>query len=186
MKQHLWTILFSIVFVFYFLREHHYTLIYYTVWTFLLEIAYFVCKSLQWMDTANTIWPYLFAPAIVVCMGFWIIIAPMQFVKQPPGNMVLIFVTHGLNMVAVLVEKKHVYTQDIWKPIAYTAVYNIFLAVYVGGGGRNINGGLPYWYAQYDKPIGWIFAALAIASTAIVHFIMAVQKPQKVSRQCIV
>ena len=75
----------------------------------------------------------------------------------PPENIVMVFVTHGLNMVAAILEKKKVFLKDIWKPILYTTLYNTFLAIYVGGGGRSISGKLPYWYAQYDQPIGWVF-----------------------------
>ena len=186
MKHHLWSVLFSIVLVFYAIREHQYILIYYTIWTFILEWLYFAAKSLQWNRLADVLWPYLVAPAIVVCVGFWAIVAPMQFQYQPPGNLFLIFVTHGLNMVAVIAEKKKVFNKDLWKPILYTTIYNLFLAIYVGGGGRSITGQLPYWYAQYDQPIGWIFAALAIAASGVVHFIMAVPEPRNEIKQYIV
>lgn len=186
MNHHLWTILFTIVLAFYAYREKQYILIYYTIWTFIVEWMYFVSKSLKLYEVANMIWPYLVAPAIVVCVGFWAIVAPMQFQYQPPSNMFLIFVTHGLNMVAVIAEKKKVFNKDIWKPMMYTAVYNFFLAIYVGGGGRSITGELPYWYTQYDRPIGWIFAALAIAASGVVHFIMAVPEPRKDIKQYIV
>jgi len=85
-------------------------------------------------------------------------------------------------MVAVLAERKKVFTNDIWKPILYTSIYNTFLALYVGAGGRSKSGHLPYWFAQYDQPIGWIFAALAIASTGVVHFIVAVPKDDQLHK----
>ena len=180
MKQHLWFILFAIVLGFYVMREKQFAFIYYTIWTFTLELSYFGAKSFGAQDIANKIWPYLVAPAIVVCVGFWVIIAPMQFKQQPPENLVMIFVTHGMNMIAVLVEKKPIYMKQIWKPILYTTIYNLFLAIYVGGGGRSKANELPYWYAQYDQPIGWIFAALAITASGAVHFIMALpDKKQK-------
>ena len=182
MKHHLWTILFGIVLVFYVFREQHFAFVYYTIQTFTLEFAYFAALTFQQERIANTIWPFLVAPAIVVCVGFWVIIAPMEFSEQPPTNLVIIFVTHGLNMVAVLAERKKVFTNDIWKPILYTSIYNTFLALYVGAGGRSKSGHLPYWFAQYDQPIGWIFAALAIASTGVVHFIVAVPKDDQLHK----
>ncbi len=186
MRHHFWTVLFGIVFIFSVIRERQFILIYYTVWTFMLELAYFLCKSLRWTSMADALWPFMMAPAIVVCIGFWIIVAPMQFTYQPPENIVMVFVTHGLNMVAVIVEKKKVFLKDIWKPVLYTIVYNIFLAIYVGGGGRSISGKLPYWYAQYDQPIGWIFAALAVTAAGVTHFTIASPEPKKISKQYIV
>ena len=102
-------------------------------------------------------------------IGFWVIVAPIHFHQQPPENIFLLVVTHGFNMVAVLTEHKAILQADIWKPILYTVVYNLFLAIYVGGGGRSISGKLPYWYAQYDRPIGWVFAALATTAVTVVH-----------------
>ena len=72
-------------------------------------------------------------------------------------------------MISMIQQKNKCVFRDIWKPVCYTILYNIFLAVYVGHGGRSISGKLPYWYAQYDKAIGWIFAMLAILSSGIVH-----------------
>ena len=89
-------------------------------------------------------------------------------------------------MVAVLAEHKPICAKDIWKPILYTVLYNLFLAIYAGAGGRSISGKLPYWYAQYDKPIGWIFAALATTAVATVHFIMGTHHPRKEPIQYIV
>ena len=76
--------------------------------------------------------------------------------------------------------KRHLETHSVHN------IYNTFLAIYVGGGGRSISGKLPYWYAQYDQPIGWVFAALAVAATGITHFIIAVPEPTQISKQYIV
>ena len=108
MRHHFWTVLFGIVFIFSAIREHQFVLIYYTVWTFILELVYFLCKSLNLSSIADILWPFLLAPSIVVCVGFWIIVAPMQFMHHPPENIVMVFVTHGLNMVAAILEKKKV------------------------------------------------------------------------------
>ena len=186
MRHHFWTVLFGIVFIFSVIRERQFILIYYTVLTFMLELSYFLCKSLRWTSMADALWPFMMAPAIVVCIGFWIIVAPMQFTYQPTENIVMVFVTHGLNMVAVIFEKKKVFLKDIWKPVLYTIVYNVFLAIYVGGGGRSISGKLPYWYAQYDQPIGLIFAALAVTAAGVTHFTIASPEPEKISKQYIV
>ena len=189
MKHLLWFIFFVIVLIFNLIRERQYVLIYYTSWTFVLETAYFGCQCLKvpkCTDIANRIWPFMYAPAIVVCIGFWIIVAPIHFHQQPPENIFLLVVTHGFNMIAVITENKPIFTREIWKPIAYTLIYNLFLAIYVGGGGRSISGKLPYWYAQYDKPIGWVFAALAVTAVTVVHFIIGVAPPKKQSRQYIV
>ena len=189
MKHLFWFVFFAIVIVFNFIREQQYILIYYTSWTFILETTYFglqTFKTPQLSEIANRIWPFMYAPAIVVCIGFWIIVAPIHFHQQPPENIFLLVVTHGFNMVAVLTERKIILTKDIWKPIVYTVVYNLFLVIYVGGGGRSISGKLPYWYAQYDKPIGWIFAALATTAVTAVHFIMGSPEPKEELRQYIV
>lgn len=186
MKQLFWFTLFSIVLVFNFIREQQYILIYYTSWTFILETTYFGLQTFKiprLTQIANQIWPFMYAPAIVVCLGFWIIVAPVHFNQQPPGNIFLLVVTHGFNMVAVLTERKIIFTKDMWKPIMYTIVYNLFLAIYVGGGGRSISGKLPYWYAQYDKPIGWIFAALVTTAVTVVHFIKGSSEPKENPRQ---
>ena len=186
MKHYFWFVLFSIVYLFHAYHERFFTLIYYTVWTFLLEIAYFGARIAKQDAVAETLWPCLFAPSIVVCMGFWIIVAPVHLAAQGAGNAFLLVVTHGVNMVATLAERKRVLTKDIWKPLLYTFVYNLFLAIYVGAGGRSISGRLPYWYAQYDVPIGWIFAALAMSAVAIVHFMVSETPPKKASTQYIV
>lgn len=189
MKHLLWFIFFAIVLIFNFIREQQYILIYYTSWTFVLETTYFGLQALKLprlTKIAHRIWPFLYAPAIVVCIGFWVIVAPIHFHQQPPENIFLLVVTHGFNMVAVLTEHKAILQADIWKPIMYTVVYNLFLAIYVGGGGRSISGKLPYWYAQYDRPIGWVFAALATTAVTVVHFIMGVSEPKQETRQYIV
>ena len=89
-------------------------------------------------------------------------------------------------MVAVCMEERPVFSKDVWKPILYTLVYNLFLAIYVGLGGRSISGNLPYWYAQYDKPIGWIFGAMATAAVAIVHLLVVSPEPKESPKQYIV
>lgn len=182
----LWFILFGVVLIYNALQEKYYLLIYYTVWTFILEISYFASKIMHWDSIADHIWPYLYAPAIVVCMGFWIIVAPVHLKNQTRTNMITLVVTHGFNMLAVLVQKKPIYTKDIWKPVIYTVLYNLFLAIYVEGGGRSISGRLPYWYAQYDRPIGWVFAGLACSAAALVHFFLAQPTPKKTTTQYIV
>lgn len=189
MKHLFWFIFFSIVLIFNFIREQQYILIYYTSWTFILETIYFGLQAFKMprlSELANRIWPFMYAPAIVVCVGFWIIIAPIHFNQQPPENIFLLVVTHGFNMVAVLTEHKHIWSKDIWKPILYTLVYNLFLAIYTGGGGRSISGKLPYWYAQYDRPIGWIFAALATTAVSVVHFMLGSPEPKGEFTQYIV
>jgi len=186
MKQPLWFILFGIVLAFYAIREKQFALIYYTIWTFILEVLYFGARTIHMNGVADEIWRFLVAPAIVVCLGFWAIVAPMEFQYQPPENIVMILVTHGLNMIAVISEKRNIYVKDLWKPVLYTACYNIFLAIYVGGGGRNKSGHFPYWYAEYDKPIGWIFAALSTTAVGVTHFIIATPEPKKIFKQYIV
>ena len=181
--------MFSIVFIYNVLRERQFLLIYYTVWTFILETVYFGLRSAnrtiahKW---ANKIWPFLFAPAVVVCLGFWIAVAPVLFQTRNSDNLVSLFITHGMNMIAVCMEERPVFSKDVWKPILYTLVYNLFLAIYVGLGGRSISGNLPYWYAQYDKPIGWIFGAMATAAVAIVHLLVVSPEPKESPKQYIV
>ena len=148
MKHVLWFILFFIVIIFNFYREQQYVLIYYTNWTFILETIYF---------------------------GLCIII---HFTIQKPTNMFLTVVTHGFNMLAMITEGNKIFMKDVWKPVLYTFIYNIFLAIYVGAGGRSISNNLPYWYAQYDIALGWIFFALAISAVVIVHFAFSSLKRQ--------
>ena len=89
----------------------------------------------------------------------------------------------------IVSEIKHISLHSIWKPIIYTILYNLFLIIYVGTGGRSISGKLPYWYAQYDKPIGWAFAVVSVVAVSIVHFISAIYIwpiPKESSKQYIV
>ena len=163
-----WFVLFTIVLIFGIVREHQYLFIYYTFWSFTLEIVYFGLlysgKPTRWL------YGIILAPSIVVCCGFWIVIAPAYSWDSPLANVVLTVVTHGLNMIAMLMQSTdRIQVKDVWKPVLFTSVYNLFLAVYVGSGGRSISGQLPYWYAQYDRPIGWVFAALSVIASAVVH-----------------
>ncbi len=186
MKHYFWFILFSIVFLFHVYHERQFALIFYTVWTFLPEILYFGALVIGTSRVADTILPFLFAPSIVVCMGFWLIVAPVHLAHQEAGNIFLLVVTHGLNMIATVAEQKRVPTKDMWKPLLYTFVYNLFLAIYVGAGGRSVSGRLPYWYAQYDVPIGWIFAALTMSAVGIVHLMVSETPVKKEAKQYIV
>jgi len=175
----LWLILFSVVLLFGALREGQYILIYYTMWTFMLETVFFGLLVFKKESIALKIFPFIFAPAIVVCIGFWIIVAPAAR-AAPITNIVLTIVTHGLNMIALLLQPYKVYMKDLWKPITYTTIYNIFLAIYSGSGGRSISGKLPYWYAQYDTPIGWIFGFLAITASMSVHIFTSSRPDKKI------
>jgi|TARA_B110000093_G_C12945921_1_gene400142 hypothetical protein len=177
----LWFILFSVVLFFDFLREGTFILIYYTMWTFILETIFFALLVAKRENIAIQILPFIYAPAIVVCIGFWIIVAPAA-ATQPTTNIVLTIVVHGFNMIALLLQPYNVYITDLWKPVAYTIIYNIFLALYVGSGGRSISGKLPYWYAQYDNSIGWIFAGLAVTAAMTVHIFVSVKKKKKVGQ----
>ena len=181
----LWFILFSVVLLFDVLREGQYILIYYTMWTFLLETIFFGLLVFKKETVALKIFPFIFAPAIVVCIGFWIIVAPAAK-TAPITNIVLTIVTHGLNMVALLLQPYKVYMDDLWKPITYTAIYNVFLAIYTGSGGRSISGKLPYWYAQYDTPIGWIFAVLAVCAAMTVHIFTSSKKEKNIIKTKII
>jgi hypothetical protein len=155
------------------------------MWTFLLETLFFGLLVVKKEKLALQILPFIYAPAIVVCMGFWIIVAPAA-ATAPITNVVLTLVVHGLNMIALLLQPYKMYMEDLWKPIAYTTTYNIFLAIYVGSGGRSISGKLPYWYAHYDTPIGWIFAGLAITAAMAVHVFASSKKPKIQTIQIIV
>lgn len=170
-----WFILFTIVLLFGVLREGHYLFIYYTIWTFTLETIFFGLLVAKREKMAAKIFPFIYAPAIVVCVGFWVIIAPAA-TEAPITNIVLTIVTHGLNMIALLLQPYKVYHDDLWKGISYTIVYNLFLAIYVGSGGRSISGKLPYWYAQYDRLMGWGFAGLAISAVTLVHLLSSSNK----------
>ena len=168
----LWFVLFSIVLCFGLIQEQCYIFIYYTFWSFTLEVIYFGLVTLgvgkDWLQ--HQLYSILLAPSIVVCLGFWMIIAPTYYWHSPAGNVVMAVTTHGCNMVALLSQTaSRTKARDVWKPVLFTTVYQLFLVLYVGSGGRSISGKLPYWYAQYDVSIGWVFAGLAIVSVGLVH-----------------
>lgn len=176
MQRQLWFILFLTVSLFHIYIEGAFIFIYYTIWTFALETLFFgllMFKSPWIVVTRRHLFETIFAPSIVVCVGFWIVIAPIYLQSSKPKNAVLVFVTHGLNAIAMVTEMKTLAMGVIWKPLVYTFVYNLFLIVYVGAGGRSVSGKLPYWYAEYDKPIGWVFFVLAMTAVALVHLISA-------------
>lgn len=164
----LWFLLFAIIYLYSLLKEQHYILIYYTYWSLTLEIVYFGLL----LSGRPTKWLYsiILAPSIVICLGFWLVIAPMYPWSSPSVNIILTLVTHGCNMVALLTQKQErIYVREVWKPLLFTSIYQFFLILYVGSGGRSISGQLPYWYAQYDRPVGWVFALLATFANFIVH-----------------
>jgi len=165
----LWLILFSIVLLFDWMREQQYIFIYYTIWTFTLETIFFIALVFKKTKFAEKVFPVIYAPSIVVCVGFWLIVAPRHLHHPQFTNIVLTVVVHGLNTVALISQPFPVYSRDWWKPVLYTILYNIFLAIYVGAGFRSISGRLPYWYAQYDNIIGWSFATMATVAVATVH-----------------
>ena len=174
MQRILWLILFSIVLLFDAYLEGYYLLIYYTIWTFILETLFFLCLVLEKYTPRLVSWrkqlfEIIFAPSIVVCVGFWLVIAPRYIHHSKPRNGVLIAVTHGLNAVAMLTEVRGLPHASVWKPVLYTIIYNVFLMLYVGAGGRSMSGNLPYWYAQYNRPMGWIFAFVSVTAVAAVH-----------------
>tara|TARA_B110000285_G_scaffold235601_1_gene318506 strand:- start:893 stop:1381 length:489 start_codon:yes stop_codon:yes gene_type:complete len=147
------------------------------MWTFILETIFFslfIIKNKRIQQIQKQIFETIFAPCIVVFVGFWTVIAPVYMHRKIPKNVFFITVTHGLNAIAIVSEMKHIRLKSIWKPITYTIIYNLFLIIYVGTGGRSISGKLPYWYAQYDKPIGWIFAVTSVIAVSIIHFISAI------------
>jgi hypothetical protein len=176
-----WFILFAIVLTYNVAKERQYLFVFYTQWTFLLETIYFGCRLVQWDAPADHIWPILFAPSVVVCVGFWVVVAPIHLSQRPPNNMFMLVVSHGCNMMATISERRHIWSHDVWKPILYTAIYNLFLAVYVDAGGRSVSGKLPYWFAHYDTPIGWVFAALAVTAVALAHFMMSRSKTHELA-----
>ena len=179
-----WLILFLVVLTFDWFREHHYIYLYYTIWTFTLETIFFALLVAKKEAYAAKLFPFVYAPSIVVCTGFWFIIAPVNISQHHHfTNIVLTVVTHGLNMVAMLLQPYKVYTKDLWKPVVYTTIYNMFLALYVGNGGSSISGNLPYWYARYDQPIGWIFAGLAVAAVAAVHALTSEKFVKKIDTE---
>lgn len=170
----MWCILFLTVLLFHLRAEGAYVFIYYTMWTFTLEIIYFMLLLTNRLTRIREhLFEIIFAPSIVVCLGFWLVIAPIYLHSSKPKNAVLVFVTHGLNAVAMLTEMKTISMSSIWKPTLYTIVYNLFLVVYAGSGCRSVSGKLPYWYAEYDQPIGWIFFGLAVIAVVLVHVISA-------------
>ena len=177
MQRILWFILFMIVLMFDTWAEKAYILIYYTMWTFILETIFFslfLIKNKRIQQIQKHIFETIFAPCIIVFVGFWTVIAPVYMNNKIPKNIFFIVVTHGVNAIAIVSEMKHISLKSIWKPITYTVIYNLFLIIYVGIGGRTISGKLPYWYAQYDKPIGWVFAAISVIVVSIVHVIAAI------------
>ena len=193
MQRQLWFILFLTVSLFHIYVEGAFIFIYYTIWKFTLETLFFgllMFNSPRIVAIRRHLFETIFAPSIVVCVGFWIVIAPIYLQSSKPKNAVLVFVTHGLNAIAMVTETKTLATGAIWKPLAYTFIYNLFLIVYVGAGGRSISGKLPYWYAEYDKPIGWVFFVLAMTAVSLVHLISAMyiwpNRPKRESIQYIV
>tara|TARA_B110001452_G_C15192822_1_gene414098 strand:+ start:590 stop:1138 length:549 start_codon:yes stop_codon:yes gene_type:complete len=172
--------------------EKTYILIYYTMWTFILETIFFslfLIKNKRVQQLQKHIFETIFAPCIVVFVGFWTVIAPVYMNNKIPKNIFFITVTHGFNAIAIVSEIKHIPLKSIWKPITYTVIYNLFLIIYVGIGGRSISGKLPYWYAQYDKPIGWVFAVISVIAVSIVHVIAALYIwpiPNEIPKQYIV
>ena len=185
----LWLLLFSIVLCFGLIQEQCYIFIYYTFWSFTLEVVYFglVTLGLGKESLQPQLYSMILAPSIVICLGFWIIIAPTYSWDSPAGNIVMAVVTHGCNMVALLSETRYnTHVQDVWKPVFFTILYQLFLALYVGNGGRSISGKLPYWYAQYDVSIGWVFAGLAVMSVALVHVSVSMYRGKTVTTSHIV
>ena len=186
-------ILFLTVLLFHCRVEGAFIFIYYTIWTSTFETVFFcllLTKSPRLVNIRQHIFEMIFAPSIVVCFGFWIVIAPVYLQRSKPRNAFLVFVTHGLNAVAMLTEMRTISLSSVWKPVMYTIMYNLFLIVYVGGGGRSVSGKLPYWYAEYDKPVGWIFFCLAVIAVLIVHIVSAIYiwpvKPKRDTTQYIV
>lgn len=184
--------LFVILLSYYIYLEQQYIFIYYTIWTFGLETVFFGCLILEDVSTlakrvSDTLFPLIFAPSLLVAIGFWVVVAP--FSETSLAHLSRTVVTHGLNAVAMCIEIRPICRTDIWKPVTYTAFYNIFLYVYVQLGGRSVSGKLPYWYAQYESYLGWLFAALAVLSVTVIHFGMALAYPPGrpvTSKQCIV
>ena len=193
MQRQLWFILFLTVLLYHAYVERAFIFIYYTIWTFTMETIFFgliMLQSPRIVAIRRHLFEIIFAPSIVVCVGFWIVIAPIYLQSSKPKNAVLVFVTHGLNAIAMITEVKTLKTASIWKPLLYTFVYNLFLIIYVGAGGRSISGKLPYWYAEYDKAIGWVFFGLAMSAVALVHVCSATYvwpvRPKRESIQYIV
>tara|TARA_B100001059_G_scaffold141023_1_gene141120 strand:- start:1059 stop:1619 length:561 start_codon:yes stop_codon:yes gene_type:complete len=160
---------------------------YYTYWTLTFEIVLFALwLTPEWSDTASAFFPIVFAPSLLVAIGFWVLIAPLE--ERTFEGLLEALVPHGLNAVAMCIEMRPMSRSDVWKPVLYTLIYNVFLYMYVTLGGRSVSGKLPYWYAQYDSYLGWLFAILAMSSVALIHlsFAMAYPVPPESSKQCIV
>jgi len=177
----LWFVLFSIVLIFVYVREQQYIFIYYTIWTFILETVFFALLVFKKEHIAKKIYPMVYSPAIVVCVGFWVIIAPSTK-SRAITNIVFTVVTHGLNAFALVLQPYKIHMTELWKPIVWTVVYNIFLAIYVGSGGRSISGAFPYWYAQYDNALGWVFAGLAVSAVTVVHIFSSTKQKNKIEQ----
>lgn len=185
----LWFLLFGIVLCFGLIQEQGYLFIYYTFWSFALEVVYFglVAMGVGQEGLQHQLYSILLAPSIVIGLGFWIVIAPTYSWNSPAGNIVMAVVTHGCNMIALLCQTQYrTNVRDVWKPVLFTTIYQLFLAVYVGSGGRSISGKLPYWYAQYDVSIGWVFAGLAVLSVGLVHVSVSMYRDKNVTTSHIV
>ena len=112
----LWFVLFSVVLIFVYVREQKYIFIYYTIWTFILETIFFALLVFKKEYIAKKIYPVVYSPAIVVCVGFWVIIAPSAK-SRAITNLVFTIVTHGLNAFALILQPYKIYMTDLWKPI---------------------------------------------------------------------
>ena len=185
----LWFVLFSIVLCFGLIQEQCYIFIYYTFWSFTLEVVYFglVTLGLGKERLQHQLYSIILAPSIVIGLGFWIVIAPTYSWDSPAGNIVMAVVTHGCNMIALLCQTQYrTNVRDVWKPVLFTTIYQLFLAVYVGSGGRSISGKLPYWYAQYDVSIGWVYAGLATVAVGLVHISISMSRANPMATSHIV
>lgn len=185
-----WVILFMLTLAYNIYLEQWYVFIYYTTWTFVVEIILFTSLLLEDYSThfkclANFLFPIVFAPTILVALGFWILIAPTLSDKIS-YDFIRIFITHGVNALAMYTVRRPVFIQDMWKPLAYTVSYSVFLVTYVLLGGRSISGKLPYWYCEYDRPVGWLFISLSLVAIALIHAWIARAKPveQTTTKQC--
>ena len=81
----LWFLLFGIVLCFGLIQEQCYLFIYYTFWSFALEVFYFglVATGLGKEGLQHQLYSTLLAPSIVICLGFWMIIAPTYSWDSP-------------------------------------------------------------------------------------------------------
>ena len=167
--------------------EQWFVFTYYTYWTLTLEIVLFALwLTPEWSYMADALFPTVLAPSLLVAIGFWVLIAPFE--EWTPEGLFEALVPHGLNAVAMCNEMRPMARSDVWKPVLYTMIYNMFLCAYVVSGGRSVSGKLPYWYAQYDSYLGWLFTILAMSSVALIHlsFAIAYPVPPESSKQCIV